>query len=68
MKKVVLGLSLLAFVANISLAHDKEKGSKCCSPKMAAAHSKSKSKCCAEMTKSAKVEKVADKKAVKKTA
>lgn len=68
MKKVVLGLSLLAFVANVSLAHDKEKGSKCCSPKMAAAHNKSKSKCCAEMTKSAKVEKVADKKAVKKTA
>ena len=66
MKKVVLGLSLLAFVANVSLAHDKEKGSKCCSPKTAAAHSKSK--CCAEMTKSAKVEKVADKKAVKKTA
>ncbi|MDR6563176.1 MULTISPECIES: hypothetical protein [unclassified Arcicella] len=68
MKKVILGLSLLALVANVSLAHDKEKGSKCCSTKMAASHSKSKSKCCAEMTKSAKAEKVSDKKAVKKTA
>lgn len=64
MKKVILGLSLLAFVANASFAGDKDKG-KSCSDKDRAAMKcdKSKSKCCADMEKQAKVEKKAVKKA-----
>ena len=72
MKKVILGLSLLAFVASASFAGDKDKG-KCCSDKDKAAMKcekgdKAKAKCCADMEKEAKAEKKADKKAVKKTA
>ncbi|MEY4541089.1 MAG: hypothetical protein RLZZ306_2846 [Bacteroidota bacterium] len=72
MKKVILGLSLLAFVASTSFAGDKDKG-KCCSDKDKAAMKcekgdKAKTKCCADMEKEAKVEKKAEKKAVKKTA
>lgn len=72
MKKVILGLSLLAFVASSSFAGDKDKG-KCCSDKDKAAMKcekgdKAKTKCCADMEKEAKAEKKSDKKAVKKTA
>ena len=69
MKKIILGLSLIAFVTTSSFAGDKDKG-KCCSDKDKAAMKcdKSKAKCCADMEKEAKVEKKADKKAVKKTA
>jgi hypothetical protein len=65
MKKVILSLSLLAFVASASFAGDKDKG-KCCSDKDKAAMKcdKSKAKCCADMEKQAKVEK----KAIKKSA
>jgi hypothetical protein len=65
MKKVILGLSLLAFVANVSVANakDKGKGHACCTDKAAAAQ-KSKSKCCVDAEKSAKT----DKKVLKKTA
>ena len=64
MKKVILGLSLLAFVASASFAGDKDKG-KCCTDKEKAAMKcdKSKAKCCADMEKQAKVEKKAVKKA-----
>jgi hypothetical protein len=58
MKKVILGLSLLAFVASSSFAGDKDKG-KCCTDKEKAAmkcEDKSKSKCCADMIKEAKAE------------
>jgi hypothetical protein len=70
MKKVILGLSLLAFVASSSFAGDKDKG-KCCTDKEKAAmkcEDKSKSKCCADMIKEAKAEAKTAKKAVKKTA
>jgi hypothetical protein len=64
MKKVILSLSLLAFVASASFAGDKDKG-KCCSDKDKAAMKgdKSKAKCCADMEKQAKVEKKVTKKA-----
>ena len=69
MKKVILGLSLIAFVASSSFASDKDKG-KCCADKDKAAMKcdKSKAKCCADMEKEAKAEKKTEKKAVKKTA
>ena len=72
MKKVILGLSLLAFVSSASFAGDKDKG-KCCSDKEKAAmkcekSDKAKAKCCADMEKEAKAEKKTDKKAAKKTA
>lgn len=64
MKKVILGLSLLAFVASSSFAGDKDKG-KCCMDKAKSAmkYDKSKAKCCADMEKEAKAVKKADKKA-----
>jgi hypothetical protein len=69
MKKVILGLSLLAFVASASYAGDKDKG-KCCADKEKAAMKcdKSKAKCCADMEKEAKADKKVDKKAIKKAA
>jgi hypothetical protein len=69
MKKVILGLSLLAFVASSSFAGDKDKG-KCCATKdkTAMKDAKSKAKCCADMEKEAKAEKKTDKKTVKKAA
>ncbi len=69
MKKLILGLSLLAFVASSSFAGDKDKG-KCCADKDKAAMKcdKSKAKCCADMEKEAKADKKADKKVVKKSA
>ncbi len=69
MKKVILGLSLLAFVASSSFAGDKDKG-KCCSDKEKAAMKgdKAKAKCCADMEKEAKAEKKTDKKVAKKAA
>ena len=69
MKKVILGLSLLAFVASASFAGDKDKG-KSCSDKDRAAMKcdKAKGKCCADMEKEAKAEKKTDKKIAKKTA
>jgi hypothetical protein len=72
MKKVILGLSLLAFVASSSFAGDKDKG-KCCTDKEKAAMKcekgeKGKEKCCADMIKEAKAEAKAAKKATKKTA
>ncbi len=69
MKKVILGLSLLAFVASSTFAGDKDKG-KCCTDKEKAAMKcdKSKAKCCADMEKEAKTEKKMDKKISKKAA
>jgi hypothetical protein len=69
MKKVILSLSLLAFVASASFAGDKDKG-KCCADKDKAAMKcdKSKAKCCADMEKAAKADKKVEKRAVKKTA
>lgn len=67
MKKVVLGLSLLAFVASTSFARDKDKG-KCCTEKEKAAATKGNHKCCADMVKEAKAEVKTAKKSVKKTA
>jgi hypothetical protein len=69
MKKVILGLSLLAFVASSSFAGDIDKG-KCCSDKdkVAMKCDKSKAKCCADMEKEAKAEKKSDKKVAKKAA
>ena len=67
MKKVILGLSLLAFVASASFAGDKDKG-KSCSDKAAMKCDKDKGKCCADMEKEAKAAKKTDKKAVKKAA
>lgn len=69
MKKVILGLSLLAFVANVSLATDKDKNKKCEKTEAGCCKKGEKaSKCCADMEKEAKVEKSAAKKAVKKAA
>ena len=72
MKKVILVLSLLAFVASSSFAGDKDKG-KCCSDKEKVAMKcekgdKTKAKCCADMEKEAKAEKKTDKKVAKKAA
>ena len=69
MKRVILGLSLLAFVGNASFASGKDKG-KCCADKSKTAlkSDNSKGKCCAEMQKEAKAEKKTDKKAAKKAA
>ena len=69
MKKVILGVSLLAFVANVSLATDKDKNKKCEKTEMGCCKKGEKaSKCCADTEKEAKVEKSAAKKAVKKAA
>lgn len=72
MKKVILGLSLLAFVANSSFAVDKDKGKSCSHKEKVAMKcekgDKAKSKCCADMEKEAKAEKKTDKKAAKKAA
>lgn len=67
MKKAILGLSLLAFVASTSFAGDKDKG-KLCTDKEKAAATKGNHKCCADMVKEAKAEVKTDKKAVKKAA
>ena len=67
MKKAILGLSLLAFVASTSFAGDKDKG-KCCTDKEKAAAAKGNHKCCADMAKEAKAEVKTDKKVVKKSA
>jgi hypothetical protein len=69
MKKVILCLSLLAFVASSSFAGDKDKG-KSCSDKDRAAMKcdKTKGKCCADMEKEAKAEKKIEKKTLKKAA
>lgn len=68
MKKVILGLSLLAFVASASFAGDKNKGKNCSDKdKVAIKCDKSKAKCCADMEKEAKAEKKTDKKVTKKT-
>ena len=66
MKKAILGLSLLAFVASTSFAGDKDKG-KVCTDKEKAAAAKGNHKCCADMVKEAKAEAKTEKKAVKKT-
>ena len=69
MKKVILGLSLLAFVASASFAGDKDKGKSCTDKsKSALKCDKSKAKCCADMEKEAKAEKKSDKKVAKKAA
>ena len=69
MKKVILGLSLLAFVASTSFAGDKDKGKVCTDKEKATIKcDKSKEKCCADMVKEAKVEAKTAKKAVKKAA
>ena len=65
MKKVILGLSLLAFVSSTSFAGDKGK---CCTDKEKTAATKGNHKCCADMVKEAKAEAKTAKKAVKKTA
>jgi hypothetical protein len=69
MKKVILGLSLLAFVASTSFAGDKDKGKSCSDKgKSAMKGDKSKAKCCADMEKEAKADKKLDKKVAKKAA
>ena len=69
MKKAILGLSLLAFVASTSFAGDKDKGKVCTDKEKATMKcDKSKEKCCADMVKEAKVEAKTAKKAVKKAA
>lgn len=68
MKKVILGLSLLAFVASASFAEDKNKGKNYSDKdKVAVKCDKSKAKCCADMEREAKAEKKTDKKVTKKT-
>jgi hypothetical protein len=67
MKKAILGLSLLAFVASTSFAGDKDKG-KLCTDKEKAAATKGNHKCCADMIKEAKAEAKTVKKVVKKAA
>ena len=58
MKKIILSLSLLAFVASSSFAGDKDKGKSCTDKnKSALKCDKSKAKCCADMEKEAKAEK-----------
>ncbi|MBC7408485.1 MAG: hypothetical protein H7339_08865 [Arcicella sp.] len=58
MKKIILSLSLLAFVASSSFAGDKDKGKSCSDKnKSALKCDKSKAKCCADMEKEAKAEK-----------
>ncbi len=69
MKKIILSLSLLAFVASSSFAGDKDKGKSCSDKnKSALKCDKSKAKCCADMEKEAKAEKKTDKKVAKKAA
>lgn len=69
MKKIILGLSLLAFVASTSFAGDKDKGKSCSDKdKSALKCDKSKAKCCADMEKDAKAYKKSDKKVAKKAA
>ncbi len=71
MKKVILGLSLLAFVANVSLAgdKDKDKNAKCEKTQAGCCKKGEKAtKCCADMEREAKAEKKEEKKAVKKAA
>ena len=69
MKKVILGLSLLAFVANTSFVGDKDKGKSCSDKsKYAMKGDKSKAKCCVDMEKEAKADKKLDKKIAKKAA
>lgn len=64
MKKVILGLSLLAFVASTSFAGDNDKGKSCSDKgKSAMKDNKSKTKCCADMEKEAKLAKKVAKKA-----
>ena len=68
MKKIILSLSLLAFVASSSFAGDKDKGKSCSDKnKSALKCDKSKAKCCADMEKEAKDEKKTDKKVSKKS-
>ena len=67
MKKAILGLSLLAFVASTSFAGDKDKG-KVCTDKEKAAATKGNHKCCADMAKEAKATVKTEKKTIKKTA
>lgn len=69
MKKVILGLSLLAFVANVSLASDKDKNKKCEKTEVGCCKKGEKaSKCCADTEKQAVNGKSAAKKTVKKAA
>ena len=69
MKKIILSLSLLAFVASSSFAGDKDKGKSCTDKdKSAMKCDKSKAKCCADMEKEAKANKQSDKKVSKKAA
>lgn len=65
MKKAILGLSFLAFVASSSFARDKDKG-KLCTAKEKAAATKGNHNCCADMVKEAKATVKTEKKAVKK--
>lgn len=67
MKKAILGLSILAFVASTSFAGDKDKG-KYCTDKEKSAAAKGNHKCCADMVKEAKATVKTEKKAVKKAA
>ncbi|MES2518046.1 MAG: hypothetical protein V4585_08060 [Bacteroidota bacterium] len=69
MKNVILGLSLLAFVANVSLANDKDKNKKCEKTEVGCCKKGEKaSKCCADTEKEAKLDKSAVKKSIKKAA
>jgi hypothetical protein len=71
MRKLILGVALLAMVANVSLAgdKDKDKNKKCEKTEVGCCKKGEKAtKCCADMEKEAKADKTPTKKAVKKTA
>ena len=69
MKKVILGLSLLAFVASASFAGDKDKNAKCEKTQPGCCKKGEKAtKCCADLEKEAKAVKKTDKKSAKKAA
>jgi hypothetical protein len=70
MKKVLLGISLVAFMASATFAHDKEKGkekAKCETSSACCKKGEEKSACCKDMEKQAKAEAKAVKKEDKKT-
>ena len=69
MKKVLLGISLVAFMASATFAHDKEKGKEKAKCESSATCEKGKktAACCKDMEKQAKVEAKEVKKEDKKT-
>jgi hypothetical protein len=57
MKKAILGISLVALVATLTSAQDKDKGHACCKDKSSAkCEKKDKSACCKDKAKADKKE------------